>query len=143
MKSLLASPPLLRFAVLTSTLLPATSSAANTINCPSGSPATSTDPLNDGTNCAQSNSSPSSLFGANGIFHTVANVLIYIVGAIAVIMLIIGGLRYVISQGDKGNVESAKNTILYAVIGIVVAILSYALVNFVSASLTGGTPNQS
>lgn len=148
MKSLLISSPMLRFGVLASTLLPASSalaaSASTTApNCTTTDPATSLTPLTDGSNCAQSSDSPNSLFGSTGIFHTIANVMIYVVGAIAVIMLIIGGLRYVISQGDKGNVESAKNTILYAVIGIVIAVLAYAIVNFVSASLTGGTPNAS
>lgn len=65
------------------------------------------------------------------IFGNIANVLIFLVGAIAVIMLIVGGLRYVISGGDPKNVEGAKNTIFYAIIGIVVAILAYAAVNFV------------
>ena len=46
-------------------------------------------------------------------------------------MLIIGGIRYVISQGDAKQIESAKNTILYAVIGIIVALLAYAIVTFV------------
>ena len=50
------------------------------------------------------------------------------------IMLIIGGFRYVVSQGDQQQVQSAKNTILYAVVGIVVAILAYAAVNFVIGS---------
>jgi hypothetical protein len=49
-------------------------------------------------------------------------------------MLIIGGIRYTVSNGDSAAVTSAKNTILYAVIGIVVAILAYALVNFVITS---------
>jgi hypothetical protein len=49
-------------------------------------------------------------------------------------MLIIGGIRYVVSGGDSSAVTSAKNTILYAVVGIVVALLAYALVNFVIGS---------
>ena len=47
------------------------------------------------------------------------------------IVLIIGGIRYVISSGDSGQVQSAKNTILYAVVGLVVVIMAYAIVNFV------------
>jgi hypothetical protein len=67
-------------------------------------------------------------------------VLIFLVGAIAVIMLILGGLQYVISNGDAKRVESAKNTILYAIIGIVIAILAYAIVGFVTGQLApGGT----
>ena len=60
--------------------------------------------------------------------------LLFIIGAISVIMLIIGGIRYTTSQGDQGAVQSAKNTILYAIVGIVVALLAYAAVNFVISS---------
>jgi hypothetical protein len=49
-------------------------------------------------------------------------------------MIIIGGLRYVVSGGDASQVQAAKNTILYALIGVIVAILAYAAVNFVVAS---------
>lgn len=65
------------------------------------------------------------------IFVKVADVLIYLVGALAVIMLIIGGLRYVLSQGNKDSVQGAKDTILYAIIGIVVSVLAFAAVRFV------------
>ena len=59
------------------------------------------------------------------------------IGAISVIMLIIGGIRYVISGGDSTAVQGAKNTILYAIVGIVVALLAYAVVNFVISSFAG------
>lgn len=92
--------------------------------------------LQNGVNCAAPpDTSNKTLFAAGGIFQTVASVLIFIVGAVAVIMLIIGGLRYVISAGDSKNVTAAKDTILYAIIGIVVALLSFALVQFVVTSL--------
>ncbi|MFC2601886.1 MAG: pilin [Candidatus Saccharimonas sp.] len=68
------------------------------------------------------------------IFRIVTNVLLFVIGAVSVIMLIIGGFRYVTSQGDQTQVQSAKNTILYSIIGIVVAILAYAAVNFVVSS---------
>ncbi len=58
-------------------------------------------------------------------------VLNYVIGAAAVISIMIGGLRYILSGGDSGHVESAKNTILYAVVGIVIAIISQGLVVFV------------
>jgi len=67
------------------------------------------------------------------IVKTIVNVLLFILGAVAVIMIILGGIRYTISQGDSSAVTSAKNTILYAVIGLVVALLAYAIVNFVIA----------
>src|SRR4051794_2740232 len=77
-----------------------------------------------GTSCGTSN--------INTIFKGVTNALIFLVGAISVIMIIIGGLRYVISNGDSKQISAAKDTILYSVIGIVVAIAAYAIVNFVA-----------
>jgi len=92
--------------------------------------------IGDGASSAQGEDQQSDLFGDQGVFRTITNVLLFIIGAISVIMLIIGGIRYVVSGGDSGAVTSAKNTILYAVVGIVVAILAYALVNFVITSFT-------
>lgn len=80
-----------------------------------------------------------SLFDAGGIFQTVTNILLFLIGAIAVIMLVIGGIRYVVSGGDQAAVTGAKNTILYAIVGIVVAFLAYAAVNFVIVQLGDAT----
>jgi hypothetical protein len=68
---------------------------------------------------------------ATSMAKTVVNVMLFILGIIAVIMIVIGGIRYAVSAGDSSAVTGAKNTILYAVIGLVVAILAYAIVNFV------------
>lgn len=69
--------------------------------------------------------------GQQPIFKTITNVLLFIIGAISVIMLVIGGIRYTTSGGDSSAVTAAKNTIMYAIIGIVVALLAFAVVNFV------------
>jgi cytochrome bd-type quinol oxidase subunit 2 len=69
------------------------------------------------------------------IFHSLANVLIFVAGAISVIMIIIGGIRYATSNGDSKATTAAKDTILYAVIGVVVAIASFAIVNFVTKNI--------
>jgi len=66
---------------------------------------------------------------------TIINVLLFAAGAVAVIMIIAGGLWYVVSAGDAGKVTKAKHTLLYAVVGLVVAILAYAIVNFVVDAL--------
>lgn len=66
---------------------------------------------------------------------TVINVIIGVVGFVAVVMIIIGGIGFVTSQGDAARVTKARNTILYGVVGLVVAILAYAIVNFVLKSL--------
>jgi hypothetical protein len=95
--------------------------------------------ISHGAECAKPTNAPAQLFGPNSIFVTITNIMLFIIGAIAVIMLIIGGIRYVVSAGDQNAVTSAKNTILYAIIGIVVAFLAYAAVNFVSNQLQAGT----
>ena len=91
-----------------------------------------------GANAAKGDDQQADLFGADGIFRTITNVLLFLIGAVSVIMLIIGGIRYTISGGDSGQVTSAKNTILYAIIGIVVALLAFAIVNFVLGQFANG-----
>jgi len=66
----------------------------------------------------------------------VTNVALYVIGALSVIMLIYGGIRYVTSAGESARVAEAKNTIMYSIIGVVVALLAYAIVNFVIVNLT-------
>ena len=68
---------------------------------------------------------------AQDIVKTVINSILLILGMIAVVMIVIGGIRYTTSNGDASNVKAAKDTILYAVVGLVVALLAYAIVNFV------------
>jgi hypothetical protein len=67
----------------------------------------------------------------NDIIKTVINIFSLIVGVISVIMIIIGGLKYITSGGNDSNVAGAKNTILYAVIGLVIVALAQVIVNFV------------
>ncbi len=92
-----------------------------------------------GADSARGDDQTSELFGAEGIFRTITNVLLFVLGAISVIMIIIGGLRYVVSGGNATAVTAAKNTILYAIVGVIVALLAYAIINFVLQSFTGGT----
>jgi hypothetical protein len=73
--------------------------------------------------------------GESSIFQRVANVMTFIVGAVSVLMLIIGGLRYVLSAGDANATAAAKNTIIYAIVGIVVAFMAFAAVSFVVTQL--------
>ena len=65
------------------------------------------------------------------IIRTVVNVISLIVGVVAVIMIIVGGFRYVTSGGESGQVSGAKNTILYAIVGLVVVALAQIVVRFV------------
>ena len=91
--------------------------------------------LQEGAQAAQCDGCPSNLFGDTGVFRQVTNIILYIVGIVAVIMLIIGGIKYVVSGGDSKKVTDAKNTVLYAIIGLVVCFLAFAIVNFVISSL--------
>lgn len=90
--------------------------------------------ISGAADCAKSADQPTDLFGDGGVFQTITDVLLFVIGAVSVIMLILGGIRYTISQGDSAAVTAAKNTILYAIIGLVVAILAYAAVHFVIGS---------
>lgn len=75
----------------------------------------------------------------NEIIRLVINIFSLIVGVVAVIMIIIGGLKYITSGGDSGNITSAKNTILYAIIGLVIVALAQIIVRFVLQRVTGNT----
>lgn len=74
--------------------------------------------------------------GVNDIITTVINIFSIVVGVIAVIMIIVGGLKYITSGGDSGNITGAKNTILYAVVGLVVVALAQIIVRFVLTETT-------
>jgi len=95
--------------------------------------------IGNGADCAKPTNAATNLFGDGSIFNTVTNILLFLIGAISVVMLIIGGIRYVVSGGDQGAVTSAKNTILYAIIGIIVAFLAFAAVRFVTDQLQKST----
>lgn len=90
--------------------------------------------ITGGVDCAKGNNQPTELFGSSGIFQTITNVMLFLIGAVSVIMLIIGGIRYTISNGDQGAVKSAKDTIMYAIIGLIVSLLAYAIIGFVTKS---------
>ncbi len=69
--------------------------------------------------------------GRTNFVQRVTNTLLYILGVIAVIAIIAGGIRYATANGDASRIKQAKDTILYAVIGLVVAIMAWGIVSFV------------
>lgn len=75
----------------------------------------------------------------NTTLNTIINVVIGIVGFVAVVMMILGGISFITSQGDSAKVTKARNTILYGVVGLVVALLAFAIVNFVLSNVFNGT----
>lgn len=68
---------------------------------------------------------------ANDLIQSIINLLLTAIAIVSVIMLIIGGFKYTTSNGDANQVTAAKNTIMYSIIGLVVAIFAYAIVDFV------------
>lgn len=68
---------------------------------------------------------------AGDVVKTVVNVLLYIIGVVSVLMIIIGGIMYATSAGEAGRIKTAKDTILYAIVGLAVAFFAFAIVNWV------------
>ena len=96
--------------------------------------------VQEGAEAARADGMPAELIGDNGAFSRLTNTILLVVGLISVIMLVYGGLRYILSGGDSKKVTDAKNTILYAIIGLIISLLAYAIVHFVLNSVVG-VPN--
>lgn len=67
--------------------------------------------------------------------QVIVNVALGVIGVVAVVMIILGGVQYTTSAGDAGKVKKAKDTIMYGIIGLVVALLAFAIVNFVLTNI--------
>lgn len=78
------------------------------------------------TNCATGNGK-----SVSDLMSTVINILSIVVGFAAVVMIIIGGLRYITAGGDSGAMASARSTIIYAIVGLIVVAIAQTLVHFV------------
>ena len=86
-----------------------------------------------GVYCANPN--PDDTPTLTDVIQNIINTIIFAVGIIAVVMVILGGIQYSMSQGDAGKVKKAKDTIMYGIIGLVVSILAFAIVNFVLSNV--------
>jgi multisubunit Na+/H+ antiporter MnhB subunit len=79
------------------------------------------------------------------MIQIVINIILSVLGAITVLMIILGGINFMTSQGDPGKTKKGRDTILYGIIGLVIALLAYAIVNFVLANVfapaTTATPS--
>jgi len=93
------------------------------------------------------NNSKSTTCSSNGesalsrILKLVLNVLSFLVGITAIIMIIIGGFKFITSNGDSNNISAARNTILYAVIGLIIVAAAQVMVHFVLASSNAAINN--
>ena len=121
--------------ILTSSAL----SVATVVTLGFGSTASAQSSLQSGVNAARGEGQPDTLIGDGGVLSTITNVLLFVVGALAVIMIIFGGIRYVTSGGNSSAVTAAKNTILYAIVGLIIAFLAFAAVNWVLGAINPGT----
>ena len=72
------------------------------------------------------------------VMQNVINIVIAVLGIVAVLFVIIGAAQYMVSQGDPAKAKKAKDTIIYAILGVVLATLAYAIVNFVLMNVFGG-----
>lgn len=88
---------------------------------------------------AKCNDATTSETNLNTLIAKIVNIISVIVAIVAVIMIIWGGFKYITSGGDSGNVTGAKNTILYAIIGLVVVGLAQFVVKFVLNQTSGIT----
>lgn len=82
-------------------------------------------------NSVQPSQGSNSIYGANGVLTKVGRLLSMVVGIASVIMIIISGLKYVLASGDQSSIASAKNTLLYAIVGLVIAGSAQAIIFFV------------
>lgn len=89
------------------------------------------------TNCSDGTDSG----GIDSILRKVIQIFSVIVGFVAVVMIIIGGIKYITSGGDSGNVSGAKNTIIYAIIGLIIVALAQVLVHYVLKNVANASTN--
>ncbi len=75
------------------------------------------------------------VFGPNGVLTKVINLLSLVTGIIAVFVIVIGGIKFITSSGDPAGVTSARNTILYAIIALVITMIAQVLVRFILSKL--------
>ena len=102
------------------------------VGVPAVSALTPKDEVNKGITAAGGTATTTSL---PTLIENIISVLLFVAGAVAVIMIILGGIRYITSNGDQAQVKAAKDTIMYAIIGLIVAILAYAIVKFIVSKL--------
>ena len=106
-----------------------TFAASGKVRCPDGS---SVNSLADCKVIKDNNLNSNDLMGTLNI---IINVVIGIIGFVAVMVIILGGVQYTTSAGDSNKVKKAKDTIMYGIIGLVVALMAYSIVNFILSNV--------
>ncbi len=111
------------FVVLSATAILVPEAPVGAVNALEGACATSGDATNPICNSTEDD--------ATNLIEVLVNTLLFLIGTLSVVMLIWGGIRYTTSAGNAASVTAAKNTIMYAIIGLVIAFLAYAIVFWV------------
>lgn len=91
------------------------------------------DTTSDASICNAGSDDP--VTGESGVLRKVLLMISYVAGVAAVIMVLLGGLKFITANGDPNSITSARNTVLYALIGVVVFLLSQIIVRFVISSV--------
>ena len=102
--------------------------AAVKVRCPDGTEKKDLSACPDLTNSLNNNDLMTTL-------NTIINVVIGIIGFVAVMVIILGGVQYTTSAGDSGKVKKAKDTIMYGIIGLIIALMAYSIVNFILSNI--------
>ena len=77
--------------------------------------------------------------GDSGLVKSVVNILLWVIGILSIIMIIFSGIRYVTSSGDASKTKAAQNTLIYSVVGLIVAIMAWAIVDLVVNKFASGS----
>jgi hypothetical protein len=117
---------------LTAALVPATSFAAANATATNTPTQAACSAITGNNSCTDKTGGPS----LDTIIKSIINILSLAVGVVSVIMIMVGGFRYITSGGDSNNVTSAKNTILYSVVGLVIVAMAQFIVQFVLHNVT-------
>lgn len=117
-----------------------TASSAHAVTCPSDTPGAGHDVSSLAECMLEPGNQPDD---AKDIVKNIINTILGILGVVAVVVIILGGFYFLTSQGDAAKVTKGKNTLLYGVVGLVVALLAFAIVNFVLGSLFKGSSGDS
>lgn len=133
-KTLLAVASL--FLLLAPTFAPSIAFAADTVNIAGNVCGGVNAQTGVAANCG-SNNNPGSRVGS--LMADVINLFSLLVGIVSVIMIIIGGFQFITANGDSGKITSARTTIIYALVGLVVVLMSQFIVHFVLGRLSGAT----
>lgn len=133
MKKILATFVLAIFSLMGAISLPVPSVMA--IKCPAGTVGANEE-RNSLAECDITIGEKESKKVSNRIGDAIS-LVVAMVGVVTVVVIIIGGIQYVTSQGDAGKTVKARNTILYGIVGLVICLLAYAIVNFVLTGVFG------